>query len=293
MAKKPYHEQNIFHIQKLKVFLLVIQLGGIYLSRIITITSGKGGVGKTTITANIGTSLALMGKKVCLIDADFGLRNLDIPLGLTNRVIFDISDYSEGICQLKQLIIRDKRLPNLSFIPGSKDSKNHSQPLDLHEIITSVAPYYDFVLIDSPAGIEAGFINAVSVANEALVVTTPHRMAIQDADRVIGLLSDIIPTEPQLILNMVDANDFEMNKITDILKLNVLGLVHQDLQVARSLHDGLPISLQPHYDSGLRFRHIARNIKNKQIKPFVSIKTEEKRFYYFPFKKWNVFNKTP
>lgn len=268
-------------------------LEGFMMTRIITITSGKGGVGKTTMTANIGTSLALMGKKVCLIDADFGLRNLDITLGLTNRVIYDIGDYFDGLCGLKQLIIKDKRLPNLAFLPGSKDSNIHSHPIDFREIVTYLAKDYDYVLIDSPAGIENGFMNAISASNEAIVVTTPHQTSIQDADRVIGLLGDIIQTEPQLIINMVGSGNQATDlNISDILKLKVLGTIQQDIEIIRSIHEGIPISLQPQYESGLRFRHIARNLKNNQTNLFIPIKREEKHIYYFPFPKWNLFKKS-
>lgn len=263
------------------------------MTRIITITSGKGGVGKTTITANIGTSLALMGKMVCLIDADFGLRNLDIPLGLTNRVVFDIGDYLEGSCHLQQLIIRDKLLPNLSFIAGNKDSNIYSQPIDFQEIIAHIAKDYDYVLIDSPAGIEGGFLHSVSTANEAIVVTTPHRTSIQDADRIVGILSEMMPSEPQLVINMVKNNDFETSAyITQTLQLQVLGIIQQDTEVAHSIIQGSPISLHPQFESGLRFRHIARNLKNNESKPFIPINKLDEENRSYSFSKWNIFKKS-
>lgn len=240
------------------------------MTRVITVTSGKGGVGKTAITANIGTSLALLGKKVCVIDADFGLRNLEIAVGLTNRVIYDMSDYFQGSCELKQIIYEDKRLANLSFIPGSNDAGLHAQFEQFAEMIEIVAKDYDYVLIDSPSGIDTGFMNAMHVATEAIVVTIPDHTAIQDADRVIGLLEDRFQIDVQLIINMSGRNtDITYAQITDMLHVKVLGIIRHDTEMIRSLHEGIPISLSPEFENGLRFRHIAQNLIDKKANPAI------------------------
>src|SRR5699024_5012619 len=157
----------------------------------IVITSGKGGVGKTTTTANLGTSLALMGKKVCLIDTDIGLRNLDVVMGLENRIIFDIVDVIEKRCKLKQALIQDKRFEHLSLLPAAQTSDKSAVTIDgMKEIIAELKSEYDYILIDCPAGIEQGFQSAVAGADEAIVVTTPEKSSVRDADRIIGLLEN-------------------------------------------------------------------------------------------------------
>lgn len=254
------------------------------MARIITITSGKGGVGKTTITANIGTSLALMGKKVCLIDADFGLRNLDIPLGLTNRMIYDIGDYLKGNCQLKQALIKDKRFPDLSFLPGSKEYTSlNIKPELFRETVECLSESFDFVLIDSPAGIETGFRNAAAAAKEAIVVSNTYRTSIQDADRVIGLLEEFISIPPQLIINMDPGKKksrphYEnISSILDTLQINLLGVITQDHEIVHSIHQGIPITLNTSNDNGLRFRHAARNLLRNENKEYISPQIKEKK----------------
>ncbi|OMF62942.1 septum site-determining protein MinD [Paenibacillus sp. FSL R5-0766] len=251
------------------------------MARVICITSGKGGVGKTTITANLGTALALSGNRVCLIDADFGLRNLDIPLGLSNRVIYHISDFLTDCCALHQVIVKDKRISTLAFISCSNDAVHHDDPQIFREVVQQVARGYDYVLIDSPAGIENGFWNAALAADEAIVVTTPHRTSLQDADRVIGLLEDRIPAPPQLIINMADEQEssatVKMEDIIGILNIGVIGVIHADVEIIRSVHKGIPIALNPEFESGLRFRHIAHNVAKNQQEPFISLKSKKHR----------------
>ncbi|WP_400245650.1 septum site-determining protein MinD [Niallia sp. JL1B1071] len=259
------------------------------MGRIITITSGKGGVGKTTVTANLGTSLALQGKAVCLIDADIGLRNLDIPLGLSNRIVYDIVDYIEGICELRHVIIKDKRVPNLAFIPGSQEylvSDLSSQVFK--EAVNKIAEDFEYVLIDSPAGIEHGFRNALDASHEAIVVVTPDRTSIQDADRVIGIIEQLHSVKPVLIINMLkrdmysNVDNIENRNILSTLQLEVLGTTFEDIEVVLSLHNGVPIALDPSKESGLRFRHMARNLINNQFREYVSMKNVRlKKNYWF------------
>lgn len=252
------------------------------MARVICITSGKGGVGKTTVTANLGTALALSGNRVCLIDADFGLRNLDIPLGLSNRVNYHISDFLTGRCALHQVIVKDKRISTLFFISCSNDVMHHDDPQVFRKVVQQIAQGYDYVLIDSPAGIENGFWNTSLAADEAIVVTTPHRTSLQDADRVIGLLEDRIPAPPQLIINMADGQEtpsttVKMEDIIDILNIGVIGVIYSDVEVIRSVHKGIPIALDPELENGLRFRHIAHNVAKNQQEPFISLKSKKHR----------------
>ncbi|SER70778.1 septum site-determining protein MinD [Gracilibacillus ureilyticus] len=267
------------------------------MAEIITITSGKGGVGKTTITANLGTALALLGKKVCLIDADFGLRNLDIPLGLSNRIVYDLSDYMNRRCELRHVEIKDKSLPNLSLIPSSQTDGQVQEPEQFKEIIEEIAVNFDYVLIDSPAGIESGFQNAAYAANDAIVVVTPFLSSIHDADRVIGILEDEMSFSPKVILNMTEENDkkakslnmISKEEIFDILQIKELGSILNDPEVIRSIERGQPVALNPQVENGLRFRHIARNMMTHQYDPYVPVKVKKKQGRIFPLQhklKW-------
>ncbi|MCM3465787.1 septum site-determining protein MinD, partial [Bacillus licheniformis] len=151
----------------------------------IVVTSGKGGVGKTTTSANLGTALALLGQKVCMVDTDIGLRNLDVVMGLENRIIYDLVDVAEGSCRLQQALIKDKRFENLSLLPAAQTKdKSAVSPEQMEEIVTQLKREFDYVVIDCPAGIEQGFRNAVAGADQAIVVTTPEKAAVRDADRI-------------------------------------------------------------------------------------------------------------
>jgi septum site-determining protein MinD len=174
------------------------------MGEVIVITSGKGGVGKTTATANIGTALAVNGKKVVLVDADIGLRNLDVVMGLENRIVYDVVDVVEGVCRLRQALIKDKRYPDLFLLPAAQTKdKNAVSPAQMQELCERLKQEFDFVLIDCPAGIEQGFKNAIAGADKAIVVTTPEISAVRDADRIIGLLEASELGSPKLLVNRV------------------------------------------------------------------------------------------
>src|SRR5690606_7410551 len=201
----------------------------------IVVTSGKGGVGKTTTSANIGTALALEGRKVCLVDTDIGLRNLDVLLGLENRIVYDLVDVIEGNCTHQQALIKDKRCDTLFLIPAaqSKD-KSAVSSQQLRDLIAELKEEFDYVIIDCPAGIELGFKNAVVGADQAIVVTTPENTAVRDADRVIGLLEKEDVGKPKLIVNryrpqlVKDGGMMKVDDVVNILAIDLLGVVPDD-----------------------------------------------------------------
>ena len=202
---------------------------------VIVITSGKGGVGKTTTTANIGTALAMMGKRVCLIDADIGLRNLDVVMGLENRIVYDIVDVVEGSCRLEQALIRDKRHNNLFLLPAAQTrDKSAVTPYQMKELTEALKKEMDYVLVDSPAGIEQGFKNSIAGADRANIVTTPEVSAVRDADRIIGLLETEGLKDPEVIINrlrpeMVNKGDMmDIDDMIEILAIKLLGVVPED-----------------------------------------------------------------
>ncbi|WP_168118778.1 septum site-determining protein MinD [Paenibacillus sp. HB172176] len=247
------------------------------MTRIITVTSGKGGVGKTTITANIGSALALMGKKVCLIDADFGLNNLDIPLGLSNRIVFDILQVCTGYCSVEQAMVKDKHFSSLYFIPGSRNRLEQICDEQIfQQVVSRIAANhnFDYILIDSPAGIESGFKEAVSAAKEAVVVVTPDRTSVQDADRVIGLIERQLEVEPYIVINRYrEACESEyrvdIDYILSILTSNLLGIVLEDEEVIKSVQFGKVMAINPNLENGLRLRQITRNLLNHTFDDFV------------------------
>jgi len=219
------------------------------MGKAIVITSGKGGVGKTTVTANIGTALALRGKRVVLIDADIGLRNLDVVMGLENRIVFHLVDVLQNRCELPKALIRDRRLENLYLLASSQtDDKNAVTPEQMKNLIEDLLREVDYVLIDCPAGIEQGFRNAIAAADEAIIVATPEVSSIRDADRVAGLLSAAgIPA--RLIVNrisraMVKRGDMlSQADVIDILALELLGTIPLDDEIVSSTNRGVPATL--------------------------------------------------
>lgn len=250
----------------------------------IVITSGKGGVGKTTTTANIGAALALEGKKVCVIDADIGLRNLDIVLGLENRIVYDIVDVVTGVCRVKQALIKDKKFPNLVLLPAAQTKdKNAVNPEQMKELIDDLKKDHDFILVDCPAGIEQGFKNAISGADRAIVVTTPEVSAVRDADRIIGLLEAAEVHNPRLIVNrlrvdMVKRGEMmNVEDIEDILAIDLIGVVPDDEEVVMSTNRGEPAVFKDQSVSGMAFRNISKRIMGEEIE-FLQFDIQENFF---------------
>jgi septum site-determining protein MinD len=246
-------------------------------AKVVTITSGKGGVGKTTTSANLGIALARMGKKVVMIDADIGLRNLDIVMGLENRIVYDLVDVIEGRCQLRQAMIKHKQFPELFLIPAAQTrDKTAVSPSDMVQITEKLKPEFDFVLIDSPAGIERGFRNAIAPADEVLIVTNPEVSAVRDADRIIGLLEANKKGPGRLILNRVKAEMIKRGEmmspedVTDILGIKVIGIVPEDDGVVVSSNSGNPITLNENSKAGQAFRNIARRLMGEDV-PFMPL----------------------
>ncbi len=240
--------------------------------QILTVTSGKGGVGKTTTTANIGTALAMLGRSVVLIDADIGLRNLDIVMGLENRIVYDLVDVVEGTCRVRQAMIRDKRFPNLSLIPAAQTrDKDSVTPRQMVELTRELAAEHDFVIVDSPAGIEQGFRNAIAGANRVLVVTTPEVSAVRDADRIIGLVEAAEIPPPSLIVNrfrpeMVRRGDMmDVPDVEEILAIALIGVVPEDVSIITSTNRGEAAVFDGHSAAGLAFRDIARRLNGEEV----------------------------
>lgn len=245
---------------------------------IITITSGKGGVGKTTATANLGVALALAGKRVVTIDADIGLRNLDVVMGLENRIVYDLVDVVEGRCRLRQAMIRDKRLSELYLIPAAQTrDKTAVGPQDMVRVCEQLRPDFDYVLVDSPAGIERGFQNAIAPADEILIITTPEVSAVRDADRIIGLLEAGEKNTPQLIINrfkpdMVRRGDMlGTSDVIEILAIELVGIVPEDEAIIISTNKGVPAAMDGKTQAGQAFRNIARRIMGEDV-PFMNLR---------------------
>jgi septum site-determining protein MinD len=245
-------------------------------ARRIVLTSGKGGVGKTTTTANLGAALAKSGKRVVLVDADIGLRNLDLVLGVEKRIVFDLVEVVEGRCQLRQALIKDKRLENLSILPAAQTrDKTAISELQMAEVVEQLGALCDYVLIDCPAGIEHGFRNAIAGAGEAIVVTTPEVSAIRDADRVIGKLHERgLPV--RLIINrirpeMVRSGDMlSVDDVTEILAAELLGIVPDDEEVIDTTNKGEPIALVAESRLAAIYAKIARRLEGELV-PFTAL----------------------
>ena len=218
------------------------------MSEVIVVTSGKGGVGKTTTSANVGTGLAMLGEKVVLIDTDIGLRNLDVVMGLENRIVYNLVDVVEGNCRMKQALIKDKRYPNLFLLPSAQTrDKSSVSPGQIKKLVDGLREEFDYVILDCPAGIEQGFKNAIAGADRAFVVTTPEVSAIRDADRIVGLLEANEITKIDLIVNrvrmdMVRRGDMmSIEDVTDILGLPILGAIPDDEEIVISTNQGKPL----------------------------------------------------
>lgn len=238
----------------------------------IVITSGKGGVGKTTTSANLGTGLALLGKSVVVVDADIGLRNLDVVMGLENRIVYDIVDVVEKNCRLKQALIRDKRFDRLYLLPAAQTKdKTAVSPEQMYELVNDLKKEFDYVIIDSPAGIEQGFQNSFAGADLAVIVTTPEISAVRDADRVIGILESKGLYNPKLIINrirqeMVKRGDMmNIDDIIDILAIELLGIVPDDEAIVISTNKGEPVVVDDKALSGKAFKNISKRILGEEV----------------------------
>ena len=238
----------------------------------IVITSGKGGVGKTTATANIGTALAMRGNKVVVVDTDIGLRNLDVIMGLENRIVYDVVNVIEGVCKLNQAMISDKHDYELYLIPAAQTrDKNAIEPEQLREMCAELEKDFDYVLIDCPAGIEQGFKNATAAAQEAIIVTTPEVSAIRDADRIIGLLESAGMHNPKLIINriapeMVKRGDMmDQKDVESLLAVEVIGLVPADEQTVVAANRGVPVVHNTKSPAGSAFMRIAARVDGEDI----------------------------
>lgn len=247
-------------------------------AKVITITSGKGGVGKTTATANLGVALALKGQRVVVIDADIGLRNLDVVMGLENRIVYDIVDVAEGYCRLRQALIRDKRVSELYLLPAAQTrDKTAVSPEDMVQICNQIRGDFDFVFIDSPAGIEQGFRNAIAPADKIVIITTPEVAAVRDADRIIGLIEAEEKGPASLIINRLRpemvrrGNMLTTDDVIEILAIDLIGIVPEDKAIIVSTNKGVPIVLNDRAPAGLAFHNIARRLLGEEV-PFMDIR---------------------
>lgn len=251
---------------------------------VVTVTSGKGGVGKTTTTANLAVALALGGKKVVCIDGDIGLRNLDVVLGLENRIVYDLVDIVEGRCRLRQAMIRDKRLPELYLIPAAQTrDKSAVSPSDMVRLCDDLRAEFDWVLIDSPAGIERGFRNSIAPADVVVVVTNPEVSAVRDADRIIGLIEAEEKGPARLILNrlnpaLVKRGDMlSADDILDLLAIELIGIVPEDENVVISTNRGTPVALDGKTRAGEAYQNIARRLSGEKV-PFMNLEDKQGLF---------------
>ena len=252
------------------------------MSEVIVITSGKGGVGKTTTSANIGCGLALAGKKTVLVDSDIGLRNLDVVMGLENRIVYDLVDVVEGTCRLKQALIKDKRYPGLFLLPAAQTrDKNAVSPEQMKKLCENIKDMgFDYIIIDCPAGIEQGFINAIAGADRAIVVTTPEVSAVRDADRIIGLLEANGLNNPMLIVNrvrydMVKRGDMmSVDDVKEILSEEVIGIVPDDEDIVVTTNKGEPAVAEGVSKAGMAYRNITSRIMGEEV-PFLKLDENE------------------
>lgn len=244
---------------------------------VITITSGKGGVGKTTTTANVAVALAAGGQKVVCIDGDIGLRNLDVVLGLENRIVYDLVDVVEGRCRLRQAMIRDKRLAELYLIPSAQTrDKSAVSPSDMVRLCDDLRPDFDWILIDSPAGIERGFRNVIAPADMVVVVTNPEISAVRDADRIIGLVEAEEKGPVRLVINRVNpamirrGDMLAAEDVLELLAVELIGIIPEDENVVVSTNRGFPVALNGKIWAGRAFHNIARRLRGEAV-PFMDM----------------------
>lgn len=241
------------------------------MSEVIVVTSGKGGVGKTTSAANIGTGLARMNKKVVLIDTDIGLRNLDVVMGLENRIVYNLVDVVEGNCRIRQAMIKDKHYPTLYLLPAAQTrDKSAVSPEQMRKLVDDLKPIFDYIILDCPAGIEQGFKNATAAADRAIVITTPEVSAIRDADRIIGLLEADGLRNIDLIINrirmdMVKRGDMmSVEDVLDILAVNLLGAIPDEESIVVASNHGEPV-VGTETDAGRAYTNICRRLLGEKV----------------------------
>ncbi len=249
-------------------------------AKVVTVASGKGGVGKTTSVANIAVALAARGQKVTCIDGDIGLRNLDVILGLENRIVYDLVDVIEGRCRLRQAMIRDKRLSELYLIPAAQTrDKSAVSPSDMVRLCDELRPEVDWILIDSPAGIERGFKNAIAASDRVLVLTNPEVSAVRDADRVIGILDAEGKGPASLIINrlnpaMVRRGDMlSVDDVLDLLAIDLIGIIPEDENIIVASNRGQPLAFDGKNKAGLAFQNIARRLMGEKV-PFIDFEPQ-------------------
>ena len=250
------------------------------MGEVIVVTSGKGGVGKTTTTANVGMGLAMLGNKVLLIDTDIGLRNLDVVMGLENRIVYNLVDVIEGNCRIKQAAIRDKKIENLYLLPSAQTrDKTSVTPEQMKELTDELKEKFDYIILDCPAGIEQGFKNAISGADRALLVTTPEVSAIRDADRIIGLLEANEKRDIRLIINrlrtdMIKRGDMmSVDDVVDILGADLIGVIPDDESIVIATNKGEPL-VGTDCLSGKAFMNICHRIKGEEV-PYLNLHTNK------------------
>jgi septum site-determining protein MinD len=257
-----------------RLFADTSELGGtLHVGEVVVVTSGKGGVGKTTAVANLGVGLATLGKKkVALVDTDIGLRNLDVVMGLENRIVYDLVDVVEGTCRLRQALIKDKRYEGLYLMPAAQTrDKNAVTPEQMRKLCADLRSEFDYVLIDCPAGIEQGFRNAVAGAQRAIVVTTPEVSAVRDADRIIGLmeadeLDDIKLIVNRMRMHMVKRGDMmDLEDIREILSVPVIGVVPEDEVIVVSTNRGEPAILEGKARASQAYQNITRRLMGEEV----------------------------
>lgn len=253
------------------------------MGEVIVITSGKGGVGKTTSTANIGTGLAMLDKKVVLIDTDIGLRNLDVVMGLENRIVYNLVDVVENNCRIKQALIKDKRYPNLYLLPSAQTKdKNSVTPEQMKKLADELKGEFDYILMDCPAGIEQGFKNAIAGADRALVVTTPEVSAVRDADRIIGLLEANDIRKTHLIVNRIrtemvrEGNMMSSDDVVEILAIDLIGVVPDDENIVISTNNGEPL-VGSDCKAGKAYMNICKRVLGENV-PYLDLE-ETKSFF--------------
>lgn len=253
------------------------------MGEVIVVTSGKGGVGKTTTTANVGTGLAMLEKKVVLIDTDIGLRNLDVVLGLENRIVYNLVDVIEGTCRIRNALIKDKRFPNLYLLPSAQTrDKNSVTPEQMKKLAFELKEEFDYVIMDCPAGIEQGFLNAIAGADRAIVVTTPEVSAVRDADRIIGLLEAHDIHKSHLVVNrlrmdMVKRGDMMSSEdVEEILAIDLIGIVPDDENIVISTNQGEPLVGSDSL-AGRAYINICKRIIGEDI-PFLDLNEKSNIF---------------